>query len=299
MDGARKCVMRITSDHKGIFASSVEFLYGRVSPNLLPLFCGFRVFSIEIKGVRRLSATNYIKLIALIVGVAAVNIVVLSPGFIGIAIGASAFDTAVGITLLLASALALIYGIYSLLQTKPPAAVPIREIRTQAEYAEALSRYRRVKALEGDIRIALEQLERMDKRKDALLEVLRQRFDPGELSYRKFASAVEEVEKLFYLNLRSLLNRLNLFDEADFERVMRRKQAMFKQELLQEKVRMYQEFLTFVHDSLGTSEEMLLKLDKLLIEISRLDSLDPADIEHMPCMQEIDSLIRQTKYYKQ
>jgi hypothetical protein len=43
----------------------------------------------------------------------------------------------------------------------------------------------------------------------------------------------------------------------------------------------------------------LLKLDKLLLEISRLDSLEPGDIENMACMQEIDSLIKQTKYYKQ
>lgn len=34
------------------------------------------------------------------------------------------------------------------------------------------------------------------------------------------------------------------------------------------------------------------------MEISRLDSIDPGDIEKMPCMQEIDELIKQTKLYK-
>ncbi len=245
-----------------------------------------------------MSSAKYIKLFALLVGVAIVNVLVLSPGFIGIAIGDSAFDTAVGITLLFASALILIFGCYSILSAKP-AALPIKEIRTREDYEVALSRYRRIKALEGDIRIALEQLDRLDKKKDTLMKVLHQRFDSGEMSFKKFASVIEEVERLFYLNLRSVLNRLNVFDEADFDRVMRRKATPFKQEIMQQKINMYNEFLAFVHSSLGTNEEILLKLDQLLLEISRLDSFGPEDIEHMPCMQEIDSLIRQTKLYKQ
>jgi len=244
------------------------------------------------------SSAKYVKLFALLVGIAIVNVLVLSPGFIGIAIGDSAFDTAVGITLLFASALVLIFGCYSILAAKP-AAVPVKEIKTREDYEVALSRYRRVKALEGDIRIALEQLDRIDKKKDTLMEVLRQRFEPGEMSFKKFASVIEEVERLFYTNLRSILNRLSVFDEADFNRVTRSKAAPFKQEIMQQKIQMYNEFLAFVHSSLGTNEEMLLKLDQLLLEISRLDSLAPEDIEHMPCMQEIDSLIRQTKLYKQ
>lgn len=245
-----------------------------------------------------MSSAKTIKLIALLVGVAIVNILVLSPGFIGIAIGGSAFDTAVGITLLFASALVILYGCYAILSAKP-AVVPVKEIRTREDYEISLSRYRRVKGLEGEIRIALEQLDRLDKRKTTLMEVLNQRFDPGEMSFKKFASVIEEVERLFYLNLRSVLNRLNVFDEADFHRVMRRKTATFKQEILQQKIQMYNEFLAFVQSSLGTNEEILLKLDQLLVEITRLDSLVPEDIEHMPCMQEIDSLIKQTKYYKQ
>ena len=245
-----------------------------------------------------MSAAKTIKLFALILGVAIVNIVVLSPGLMGVSIGDGAFQTAVGIALLFASALILIYGCYSLL-SQSPASVPIKEIQTREDYAEAFAPFRRVKALEGDIRIALEQLQRIEKKKITLLEVLSQRFDPNELSYKKFAAVILEVEKLFYLNLRSILNRLRVFDEADFDRVMRRRQVTFKQEILQQKVNLYNEFLLFVHDSLGNNEEMLLKLDKLLLEISRLDSLDPEDIEHMPCMQEIDSLIRQTKFYKQ
>jgi hypothetical protein len=242
--------------------------------------------------------TKFIKLLGLILGVAGLNILVLSPGLLGVEIGENALSTAFGVTLLSASTLVLFYGSYVLL-FKPPVVIPIKQIQTHEDYVEALIRYRRVKALEDDITLALEQLDRMRKKQETLLNVLIQRFEPNELSYKKFASVTQEVEKLFYLNVRSVLNRLNVFDESEFESVRSQKSSRFSLELLQEKTEMYNEHLSFVKNSLGTNEEILLKLDKLLLEISRLDSFELGDIENMPCMQEIDSLIKQTKYYKQ
>ncbi|MGF7047350.1 hypothetical protein J2T13_001855 [Paenibacillus sp. DS2015] len=242
--------------------------------------------------------TKYIKLLGVILSVVVLNILVLSPGFMGVKIGESALTTAIGVTLLFASALVLIYGSYVLL-FKPPVVIPVKQIKTHEDYVEALTHYRRVRVLEHDMTHAVEQLERIQKKNETLLNVLNQRFDPAELSYKKFASVIQEVEKLFYLNVRSVLNRLNVFDESEFKRVMNPNVTQFSSELLQEKKNVYNEYLSFVKSSIGTNEEILLKLDKLLLEISRLDSLEPGDIESMPCMQEIDSLIKQTKYYKQ
>ncbi|MNW32508.1 hypothetical protein D3C74_94510 [compost metagenome] len=241
--------------------------------------------------------TKYIKVLGLILTVVILNILVLSPGFFGVEIGGSAFSTAFGVTLLFASALVLIYGCYYFLFKKPEA-VPIKEIKTHEDYVEALYHYRRIRMLEDDVTLALSQLDRIRKKRDTLLDVLNQRFDSTELSYKKFASVTLEVEKLFYLNIRSILNRLSVFDETEFESVMNQKNARFSTELLQERRTVYSEYLTFIKSSLATNEEIMLKLDKLLLEISRLDSFEPGDIENMPCMQEIDSLIKQTKLYK-
>ena len=106
------------------------------------------------------------------------------------------------------------------------------------------------------------------------MNVLHQRFDPGELSFKKFASVTEEVEKLLYLNIRSILNRLNVFDEADYASMMKAKSSTIPPKLFR-KNKVYNDYLTYVKDSLHTNEEILLKLDQLLLEISRLDSLKP------------------------
>ncbi|MBM7568137.1 hypothetical protein [Paenibacillus sacheonensis] len=244
-----------------------------------------------------MSVTRTIKLLGLILGVAALNTVVFSPGFIGIELGGSALSSAIGATILAASGIALTYGCYALL-FKSPAALPVKEIKTHEDYVEALSLFRRIKVLEDDMSLALHQLERMRKKKNTLLDILKQRFDPAELSYKKFAAVIQEVEKLFYLNVRSILNRLRTFDESEFESVSGRKPSTLSQELLQARKSLYGEYLSFTKQSLATNEEILLKLDQLLLEISRLDSLEPGDIDGMPCMQEIDALIKQTPYYK-
>lgn len=242
--------------------------------------------------------TKYIKLLGLILGVAVLNILVLSPGLLGVKIGDSALSTAFGVTILFASALVLLYGSYVLL-FKSPVVIPVKEIKSHDDYVEALFHYKRIKGLGNDITLGLEQLDRMKKKKDTLINVLNQRFEPTELSYKKFASVTIEVEKLFYLNIRSMLNRLTIFDEVEFEKAMNHKSTTFSQKLLQEKINIVNDHISFMKSSLSSNEEILLKLDKLLLEISRLDSFELGDIENMPCMQEIDLLIKQTKYYKQ
>lgn len=241
--------------------------------------------------------TKYIKIFGLVIGVVILNILVLSPGFLGVEIGGSALSTAFGVTLLFASALVLLYGSYHFLY-KQPDVLPVKKIKTHEDFEEALSHYKKVRVLEGDIHIALHQMDRIRKKKDTLIEILNQRFEPAELSYKKFDSVIQEVEKLFYLNIKSVLNRLSVFDEAEYESVMNPRAGKFSPGILQERTKVYNEFLTFVKSSLNTNEEILLKLDKLMLEISRLDSLEIEDIENMPCMQEIDSLIKQTKFYK-
>ncbi|MCM3626180.1 hypothetical protein M3194_02210 [Paenibacillus glycanilyticus] len=244
-----------------------------------------------------MNVTGYIKLLGLTLGVVALNIVVFSRGFIGIEIGDNALSSAIGVTILVASAITLTYGCYFLL-FKGPAALPVKEIKTHDDYVVALTRFKGIKILEEDIGLALRQLERMRKKKNTLLEVLKQRFDPAELSYKKFSTVIREVEKLFYLNVRSILNRLHTFDPSEFESVSGRKPPPLPQELLQARKNVYGEYLSFTKQSLGTNEEILLKLDQLMLEISRLDSLEPGDIDSMLCMQEIDTLIKQTQYYK-
>lgn len=247
-----------------------------------------------------LSVVRFAKLLGLISGIVLLNVVVLSPGLLGVEIGGeNVLETASGVTLLVISLLVVIYGSYSLL-FKPTIVRSVQKITTHEDYITALSQYRHVKALKKDILLALDQLSRMEKKKDTMLEVLSQRFEPSELSFTKFKGVTFEVEKLFYRNIRGVLNKLSVFDASGFSHSTNLEGGSpSSTKLLQKKSALYNEYLAYVSGYLGANEEILLKLDQLLLEITLLDSTDYKDVEDMPCMKEIDELIKQTKLYKQ
>lgn len=238
------------------------------------------------------------KLVALIAGVVFLNIFILSPGLLGIEIGGdSDLETASGVTALFISFLVLLYGSYVLL-LKPPIVTYVKDIKTHEDYIVALTHYKNEKVLKKDILLAMDQLNRLEKKKDTLLNVLSQRFDQTELSYKKFISVIYEVEKLFYQNISGILIKLSVFDASELATFAnQQRSAKFSNKLVQEKTELFNEYLANVTGYLGANEEILLKLDKLLLEISRLGSTDYRDVEEMPCMKEIDALIKQTKFY--
>ncbi len=240
------------------------------------------------------------KLLGLVSVVVFLNIIVLSPGLLGVVIGGeSVLKTALGVTLLFISFLVVLYGSYSLL-FKPAIIAPVKEMKTPEDYMAALEQYKNVKVLKKDITLALDQLVRIEKKRDTLFTILSQRFDPTELSFKKFKAISYEVEKLFYLNIRGILNKLSVFDAAEFSLfTSSQRPTQFSDKLVQKKTALHNEYLAYVTGYLGANEEILLKLDKLLLEISLLDSTDYKDVEDMPCMKEIDELIKQTKFYKQ
>jgi len=239
------------------------------------------------------------KLAILIALVASLDIFLLSPGLAGLKLGGGdALETAIAVTVLVMSLLILLYGSYTLLFA--PALKPsVKQLENHEDYVQALQHYRSVRPVREDLSLALEQLERIERKKAALEETLSQRFDPGELSYRKFMGVIQEVERLFYLNVRGIVTELGVFDEREFERLAEGPAVKrYSGKLQQEKAALFQEYLTHISGYVGANEEILLKLDKLILELSLLGSADYASLEEMPGMVEIDALIKQTKLYK-
>ncbi|QSF47738.1 hypothetical protein JRJ22_11740 [Paenibacillus tianjinensis] len=246
-----------------------------------------------------MNRSGSVKLLAVIAGIVILNIAVLSPGLLDVEIGGErAQETASGVTLLFISLLVVLYGSYTLL-FKAPASKSARPLTSPDDYAALLQQYKNVKVLKNDVLLALDQLERMEKKRITLTRVLSERFDPLELSYRKFSSVIAEVEKLLYLNVRGILNKLSLFDASEFSLFANtRKPPPFSEKLIQQKTALYNDFFTSLKGYLGANEKILLKLDQLLLEISELDSMSYERIEEMPCMQELSALINQTKLYQ-
>lgn len=243
---------------------------------------------------------RYLKLLVLLAGVAAVNVVVLSPGLMGVKIGGSPLQTASGVTLVVVSLLIVLYGSYTLLFHSSPPPPAARTLDSHEDYVAALSRFRHAEGLKEDIAQAIDQLERLEKRKAALLRELGRKFQPGELSYRKFLTVVQEVERLFYFNLAGVIGKASVFDAAELAAFSgKRKPSRVSEKVYLKRVALHQEYMSFIHGHLNANEEIMLRLDRLLLELSHLGNMAGEDIEQMPGMKEIEDLIKQTKFYQQ
>ncbi|ASA21184.1 hypothetical protein [Paenibacillus donghaensis] len=245
------------------------------------------------------NSAKYMKLTALVAVTVIVNIVVLSPGLIGLQLGgSSALETASGLTVLFISLLVMLYGSYSLL-LRPVPLIPVQNPATPEEYTAALTRFRRIKLLKSDVSLAISQLERMQKKVHLLTELLRGRFEPMELSYKKFMAVIGEVEKLFYANIRGIVNKLSVVEASQFSDFTNQEtQPQLPATLIQARTQLYNEYIGHISGYLRINEEILLKLDQLLLELSLLGSAEVQAAADMPGMKEIEALIRQTKAYK-
>lgn len=232
-----------------------------------------------------------IKLFSLNLGIAAAGLIGLE------LVGVSALATAFGSTFIFLSGVGLIYGNYKLL-TGPEKVIPTDKMNME-DYIEALNIHRGLKTFEKNVDLLLDQIERLHKKNKTIRDILLQNFSASEIAYRKFDAVVAEVEKIFFMNIRSILNKLNAFDEEDYNFIRNKHEtAEFSQQFMEDKFKIYNEYITFVKAATEDNEQILLKLDKLLLEITGLNCLEGGQLEQMGGMIEIDNLIKQAKYYK-
>ena len=147
-----------------------------------------------------------------------------------------------------------------------------------------------------DILKNLEQLKRFKRKRNTIKEILLQRFSMQELTYQKFNSVLDDVENIMYLNMRSILNKIAAFDIEEYE--MLQKKGFPKNEVSEEKMKIYKEYLNFVKNATATNEDILLKLDKMLFEVSKYNSLEDGEVKELPAIIEMDELIKNAKLYK-
>lgn len=147
-----------------------------------------------------------------------------------------------------------------------------------------------------DITQSLEQVERFNKKCETINDILLQKFSPNEMSYKKFAGVLVGVEKVVYINLRSILNKISAFDYEEYKQLDSLEWNNDK--LAKEKMDIYKEYITFVDEATRDNEEILLKLDRLLLEVTHYNSVEDGDIMDMSAITELDELIKNAKLYR-
>ena len=278
-----------------------------------------------------------IKLLLLNLGIALVNVVAFSKGLLGLGFTGGALTTAISATIITMSVLAFGYGNYTLLFSEPKAQ-PIKllknsELNTAGDYITALQGIKGKPVFDEVIQTSIEQLYRMEDKDKALDIILEQYFTVQEITYTRFQNAIDSVRVIFFNNVKKMINRIIIFDYKDYKKVLAKIQSArpvygrnnssssssyerrgynngtaaqdgsepsvgVAPQAASEQYRIYREHITYVNSLVDMNENILTKLDGLLLEISKLDDINEQDLENMAAIQEINSLIAQTKYYK-
>ena len=142
----------------------------------------------------------------------------------------------------------------------------------------------------------IEQIKRFSRKYNTINDMLLQKFSEDEITYKKFNDVLNGVQNVIYINMKSILNKISAFDEDEYINIINNKEK--QQTISQEKLEIYNKYIDFVNESTNINEEILLKLDKMILEISKYNTIDGGDIKKMPVIMEMDELIKNAKLYK-
>ena len=138
-----------------------------------------------------------------------------------------------------------------------------------------------------------DQLKRMKRKQESFKDILLRKFSASEMSYAKFHEAVSGAEKLMKSGVRAVLTRLYAFDEDEYKRAVSAPRA---DRVTEEKRSLFREYENFINNAIEGNEDVLLKLDRLTLELSKLG--DASDIDEMNAIAEIDALIQNARWYR-
>ena len=147
-----------------------------------------------------------------------------------------------------------------------------------------------------NIKKNINQLKKFRKKEQTIRNAILQKFSPQELTYQKFDSVLKDVENTMYLNMRNILDKMAAFDVEEYEALQ--KKTISENEIPEEKMQIYDEYLKNIKNATSLNDDILLKMDKMLFEISKYNNLDNSDNKNLPALEEMDELIKNVSLYK-
>jgi hypothetical protein len=252
-------------------------------------------------GAKGLKKNTLTKLLAFNAALVAVNVLLFSNAFLKVKLtGGSVLQSAIGFTVLIMSIVLFFYVNLQIVNApakKLDPKITTEKLNSLESCAAALGRMELSGTFAHKMGDIQEQIRQMQKKRDLIKDILLQKFNDTEMSYQKFKAIVDSTENVMCVNIKSIINRIYAFDEEDYNELIGGKSRLSR-ELAAQKLAIYREYIDYVDKAVEDNDEILLKLDKLLLEISKFNSIDAGELENMEAMKELDSLITDSKWYK-
>lgn len=240
---------------------------------------------------------RYIKLIVADILIVVIAVILYSPGLLRLRISDYSIFRA-GMSVIAAIALICIFFFINITALKGPKQIPATlETVSDIEKAKAiLKQHVGGKFFGSTAKTVISQLERIDKCQKRLVDIIRRKFTPGTMSWKKFYVVVHEAESSAIKNVVTMANRMPLFDEAEYARLQHYKEDDIPDDIQEEQIKLYRESFDRVKSVITLNEKILLKLDALALELSTSEISENEEV-NSNLLGEIERLIEETKYY--
>ena len=161
-----------------------------------------------------------------------------------------------------------------------------------------------VKGVGPFARSGMEALSSAERKSANFRAVLDNKFEPGSITWQKFAGAADATSQAVLRNCAELANDIQLFDYEDFSRSERaRRKATYRSDapVLQttqiEKQSLFHTQMVEMQAICDRNDKLLLELDKLTAELQTLDDAG-SSAKSDQLIEEIRQLSAETKYYR-
>jgi hypothetical protein len=171
-------------------------------------------------------------------------------------------------------------------------------VKTAPEYIKLFTDYMNANSdtFRGKILIILNYCKKYIKKKEFLTKTLLAGLSTTELTYIKFSGILTTIDNSICKTLNDILFRLHAFDEEEYEQILKTHPKNTSTYI--ERKNIFSEYTNYINSSIDFIDRLLLKIDKLQLETTKVKSLDYNSIEKLNSVQEIDELIEKMKLYK-
>ena len=153
-------------------------------------------------------------------------------------------------------------------------------------------------------RAGMASLGDLERKTAAFHGVLDSKFEPGSITWQKFASAADVTREGVLRNCADLANAIQVFDSEDFKRAERERRAATyrgdskaNESMQIEKRHHFDTQLADMRAICERNDRLLLELDKLTTELNTLDDTGSSAASDR-LIEEIRTLTAETKYYR-
>ena len=237
---------------------------------------------------------NYVKLAVLNLIVVFTAVICYSPGLLNLRPSDSGvLRPGMSIFMALVLLFAFFYGNHQLLTEPKRSRVSADSVNDIKKAGMVLKSYFTSRPLGDTARVASEQLRRMDNLFGNTETIISEKFEKGSMSWGRYDAIVKSAEKSAVNNVVAMANRMQIFADRDYEKLTRYQNDQIPDDIQKKQLELYEENLQKIKDAIALNEELLLKIETLMFELSSENDNE----EHDEILEEIEKLTSEVKLY--